>query len=81
MAMKILETCSLCDACRDECPNEAISMGTPYKIEPDKCTECVSYFDEPQCVLMCPIKGCIIPDPDHVESREELEAKAKRLSS
>ena len=29
-----------------------------YQIDPDKCTECVGHFDEPQCVQVCPV-ACI----------------------
>jgi ferredoxin len=38
------------------CPrNEAIYMGDEiYEIDPDKCTECVGHFDEPQCAEVCP---------------------------
>jgi ferredoxin len=80
MAMKILEDCINCGACEPECPNEAIHEGDPvYVIEIDKCTECVGAFDTPKCVEVCPIEGCIIQDPDYVETREQLEAKHASL--
>jgi ferredoxin len=75
MALIIHDTCSMCDACRDECPNKAISEGAPYFIDPAKCTECVGAFSEPQCVGVCPVTDCIVPDPAHVEAREALQAK------
>lgn len=79
MAYKITEDCINCGACEPECPNQAISPGDErYEIDPDKCTECVGYFDEPQCAAVCPSNACV-PDPDHRETREELEAKARRL--
>jgi ferredoxin len=79
MAYKITEDCINCGACEPECPNQAISPGDErYEINPDKCTECVGFFDEPQCAAVCPSNACV-PDPDHRESREELEAKARRL--
>jgi ferredoxin len=28
-------------------------------IVPDKCTECVGYYDEPQCVSVCPNESVI----------------------
>ena len=81
MAYKITEDCINCGACEPECPNQAISAGDErYEINPDKCTECVGYFNEPQCASVCPV-NCCIPDPDHRETREELEAKFNKLKS
>lgn len=55
MAMKITDECIACGACEAECPTEAISEGDPiYEIDADKCVECEGYFDEPQCVGVCP---------------------------
>lgn len=79
MALYITDDCTACDACRPVCPNEAISAGDPiYVIDPARCTECVGAEDEPQCVLVCPA-DCIFPDPNHKESREELQAKYDAL--
>jgi ferredoxin len=79
MALKITDECIACGVCVEECPNEAISEGDPiYSINPDLCTECVGFFDEPQCVEVCPV-DCIIPDPDHEESKDELMEKKKRI--
>ena len=78
MALLITDECIACGACISECPNEAISEGEPYVINPDLCTECVGFFDEPQCVEVCPV-DCIIPDPDHQESKEELLEKKKKI--
>lgn len=79
MALKITEECIACGACLPECPNDAISEGDPYySIDPNRCTECVGFFDEPQCVGVCPTDA-IIPDPDHVESKEQLLEKKKKL--
>ncbi|MFO7852483.1 MAG: YfhL family 4Fe-4S dicluster ferredoxin [Bacteroidota bacterium] len=79
MAYMITEDCVSCDVCVPECPNEAISAGdTIYIIDPDKCTECVGFFDEPQCAEVCPVDACV-PDPDHKESHDELLEKKKRL--
>ena len=79
MALIITEECINCDVCEPECPNAAISLGLEiYQIDPDKCTECVGHFDEPQCVQVCPV-ACIPVDPDHVESRDSLWAKFQRL--
>ncbi len=81
MAYKITEDCINCGACEPECPNQAISVGDErYEINPEKCTECVGYFNEPQCASVCPV-NCCIPDPDHRETREELEAKFNKFKS
>ena len=79
MAVYITDECINCHACVSECPNEAISEGTDiYVIDPARCTECVGHFDEPQCVVVCPVE-CIDPDPAYPESEEDLLAKLRRL--
>jgi ferredoxin len=79
MAYKITEECINCGACEPECPNQAISAGdTVYIIDPEKCTECVGSHDSSQCASVCPV-DCCVPDPDKKETREELEAKHKKL--
>lgn len=79
MALRINELCVNCDVCEPACPNQAISQGeTIYLIDPARCTECVGAEDEPQCQLVCPA-DCIFPDPNHKESREELQAKYDAL--
>jgi ferredoxin len=80
MSMVIVEECISCGACEPECPNTAIAAGDPvYVVNADLCTECVGAFDAPQCVTTCPVENCIIPDPAHPESHEELDAKYHRL--
>ncbi|MBN2572080.1 MAG: 4Fe-4S dicluster domain-containing protein [Ignavibacteriales bacterium] len=49
-----------------------------FYIVPDKCTECVGFFDKPQCAEVCPVDSCI-KDDKFVESKEELEIKKKKL--
>lgn len=79
MALIITDECINCDVCEPECPNSAISQGEEhYVIDPGKCTECVGHFDTPQCVQVCPV-DCIPVNPDHVETREALQAKYVRL--
>ena len=81
MALMITDECINCDVCEPECPNEAISMGAEiYQINPDKCTECVGHFDEPQCVQVCPVE-CIPLDPQHAEDKEMLLQKYHRLQA
>lgn len=80
MSLMITDECIACDACRDECPNDAIEEADPvYIIDPDFCTECVGYYDEPCCIVVCPV-DCIISDPDNIESTAELKLKFKQLS-
>jgi len=80
MALMIVDTCTACDACLPVCPNEAITSGTIYVIDPMKCTECVGAEDEPQCKLVCP-EDCILPNPDWEEGPDELLAKYEALNS
>ncbi|MEN2752129.1 YfhL family 4Fe-4S dicluster ferredoxin [Psychrobacter sp. FBL11] len=80
MALLITDECINCDVCEPACPNEAISEGDDiYVIDPDLCTECVGHFDEPQCVVICPV-DCIPKDPNHVETENDLLAKYKRIT-
>lgn len=94
MAIMITEECISCNACEAECPNTAIySAGMSYNIGseefpalseehtyivPDKCTECVGFFDEPQCIPACPTEA-IIADPERQETKEQLMAKKEHL--
>ncbi|HTM62887.1 MAG TPA: YfhL family 4Fe-4S dicluster ferredoxin [Gammaproteobacteria bacterium] len=79
MALKITEECINCDVCEPVCPNQAIYQGElVYEINPDKCTECEGHFDEPQCIAVCPV-DCILKDPAHPESKEQLLDKYKKL--
>ena len=79
MALMITDECINCDVCEPECPNQAISQGPEiYVIDPEKCTECVGHFDQPQCVEVCPV-NCIPVNPDRVETREMLFVKYEGL--
>jgi ferredoxin len=76
MAMKIVAECINCGACEPECPNSAITAGDSiYLIDPVKCTECVGAYDTPRCIEVCPVENCIIPDPEHAETKDALQAK------
>ena len=92
MSTMITEECINCGACEPECPNTAIYEGGAnyesqgqshpaltqdiYFIVPAKCTECVGFFDQEQCAAVCPV-DCCVPNPDDVESEEQLVAKAR----
>ena len=80
MALIIADECINCDVCEPECPNNSIYQGDEiYEIDPDKCTECVGHFDEPQCQQVCPV-DCIPQDPDREESQDQLMEKFVRLT-
>ncbi|MBV9576864.1 MAG: YfhL family 4Fe-4S dicluster ferredoxin [Gammaproteobacteria bacterium] len=75
MSLIITDECINCDVCEPVCPNTAIYQGDSiYEIAPDKCTECVGHFSAPQCVEICPV-NCIIKDPHHPETQEQLLEK------
>lgn len=79
MALIITDDCINCDVCEPVCPNEAIYQGPDiYEIDPNRCTECVGHFDEPQCVALCPV-DCIPIDPNHQETKTQLLEKYKKL--
>jgi len=92
MSTTITEECINCGACEPECPNTAIyEGGAPwdyegksnaaisdeiYYIVPQKCTECVGFFDQEQCAAVCPV-DCCVANPDDPETEEQLIAKAR----
>ena len=81
MALKITDECINCDVCEPACPNSAISMGPEYYvIDPNRCTECVGHYNEPECASLCPV-DCIPLDPEHRETKETLMAKHDRLQA
>jgi ferredoxin len=81
MALMITDECINCDVCEPECPNGAISQGEEiYQIDSGKCTECVGHYDTPQCIEVCPV-DCIIPNPDHVEDKDQLQQKFLKLTA
>ena len=81
MALKITDECINCDVCEPVCPNEAIFQGPEiFHIDPNKCTECVGHFDQPQCQVICPV-DCIPQDENHVETEAELMLKFHALKN
>ncbi|HOJ17275.1 MAG: 4Fe-4S binding protein [Ignavibacteriales bacterium] len=96
MAVMITDDCIACGACEAECPNNAIyNTGDPYMIGgeefpalnddhtyivPDKCTECIGFYDEPQCIPACPTDA-IVKDPNRVETHEVLMARKEHLDA
>ncbi len=79
MALMITDECINCDVCEPECPNDAIAMGGEhYDIDPDRCTECVGHFEEPQCRQVCPV-DCIPLNPTVKDDQASLWARFRRL--
>jgi ferredoxin len=94
MATMITSECINCGACEPECPNTAIyqggvewelkgKMNPPisdgiFYIVPEKCTECVGFYDHEACAAVCPV-DCCVPNPDIPESEAVLIARAKQL--
>ena len=79
MSYKITDDCISCGACESECPNKAISEGdTTYKIDPEKCSECVGANPNSKCAEVCPVDACV-PDPARKETREQLLAKWQKI--
>jgi ferredoxin len=94
MSTTITAECINCGACEPECPNTAIYEGGAeweqngethpalsddlYYIVPEKCTECVGFFDQEQCAAVCPV-DCCIPDPKNPETEAQLIARTRKL--
>ena len=94
MATIITEECINCGACEPECPNTAIyQAGVEYEwqgkkypalsaeffyIVPQKCTECVGFFDHEACAAVCPV-DCCIPDPSRLETEDVLLQRAREI--
>ncbi len=49
MAFVIQNSCTACDACKPECPVEAISAGDIYTIDEGLCIDCGA------CEAVCPV--------------------------
>jgi len=53
MAYKITDKCESCGSCQDECPQGAITSGSPFKIDPDACIDCGT------CASACPANAIV----------------------
>jgi ferredoxin len=79
MSLRITDECTSCAVCEPECPNEAITEGEDiFVINPELCTECVGFYDEPQCSAVCPVE-CCVDDPDYKEDDATLIERTRTL--
>lgn len=49
-----------------------------FYIVPEKCTECVGFFDQEACAKVCPVDACV-PDPDRPETEAALLVRAREI--
>ncbi len=49
-----------------------------FYIVPEKCTECVGFYDAEACAAVCPV-DCCVPDPNLPETEEALLARAQQI--
>jgi ferredoxin len=49
-----------------------------FYIVPEKCTECVGFFDQEACAKVCPV-DCCVPNPAIPEAESVLLARARTL--
>jgi ferredoxin len=94
MATMITDECINCGACEPECPNTAIYQGGVeyewqggnhaaltnefFYIVPEKCTECVGFYDHEACAAVCPV-DCCVPNPNIVEAESLLLQRAREI--
>jgi len=62
---------------QDGSMHPAISNDIFY-IVPEKCTECVGFYDHEACAAVCPV-DCCVPDPNRPESEGALLQRAREL--
>lgn len=57
MPLVIESGCINCELCVPECPNGSISLAETgyYAIDATACTECEGYYDQPNCIEVCPL--------------------------
>ena len=75
MAYTITDDCISCGVCKENCPVDAITEGSPYVIDPDACIDCGA------CATNCPVDAPI-PEQSHnalVKHSESPVAQAAGL--
>ena len=61
-----------------KCPAGRCKALIRYMIDPEKCIECVGFYERTMCQVECPVE-CCLTNPDRVETEDELLARAKEL--
>ncbi|MEL6489940.1 MAG: 4Fe-4S binding protein [Cyanobacteria bacterium J06634_6] len=61
MAYTITDKCINCQRCIPNCPTNAIETdGSTFKINADRCNNCLGVYSVPQCWASCPTSdGCV----------------------
>ncbi|WP_185882330.1 4Fe-4S dicluster domain-containing protein [Blattabacterium cuenoti] len=49
-----------------------------YFIVDEKCTECIGFYNVPQCATVCPVNCCILNEKN-IETKDTLIKKKKKL--
>ncbi|MEA5536080.1 helix-turn-helix domain-containing protein [Crocosphaera sp. XPORK-15E] len=58
MSYTISDSCSICESCQIKCPTGAIKIDDgEYWIDQKLCNNCEGYYEEPQCIVQCPISS------------------------
>lgn len=64
MPYSITNRCICCDSCLPLCPTGAVKVeGDDYWIDPALCNNCQGYYEQPQCVVVCPVKSPVPLQP------------------
>lgn len=68
------EECIDCRLCINECPDGGISIeygpkgefgnDATYKIDSNKCTECIEFNKQSKCAYICPVDCIILTNPE-----------------
>lgn len=88
MSVHIDDMCIGCNLCVPVCPNRAIAEllhgdtrithGVNWVVDHELCTECHGFYNEPQCIKVCPTDAIPLGEL-HPETPQQLDAKAQRL--
>ena len=69
MAYTILDSCTACDLCVEQCPIGAIEAGDPIYVIDDTCCD----FEE--CLVVCPVDAIVPLDEAGPVTLQTREAK------
>ncbi|WP_411991342.1 ferredoxin [Agarivorans sp. DSG3-1] len=61
MSVSITKACIACFACKEVCPQKAISSGqSAFSVITHRCNECSDNPNGPQCAHICPVETAIV---------------------